>query len=106
MSKQPVRSYIWDELESLPRPELEKLQVERLRAGIDRVSQTVPFYKSKLSEANVTADSIRSLEDLDRLPFTTAWAPSHQGRHRSRTGHITPAALYRARPGKVDDALR
>jgi phenylacetate-CoA ligase len=31
----------------------------------------VPFYKKKLSEAGVTADSIRSLEDLDRLPFTT-----------------------------------
>ena len=71
MSKQDVKSYIWDEVESLPRPEMEKLQVERLRAGIDRVSKTVPFYKKKLSEAGVTADSIRSLEDLDRLPFTT-----------------------------------
>mgnify|MGYP003694408905 CR=1 FL=1 len=71
MSKQDVRSYIWDEVETLPRPEMEKLQVERLRAGIDRVSKTVPFYKKKLSEAGVTADSIRSLEDLDRLPFTT-----------------------------------
>jgi phenylacetate-CoA ligase len=71
MSKPEVKSYIWNEVESLPRPELEKLQVERLRAGIDRVSQTVPFYKSKLSGANVTADSIRSAEDLDRLPFTT-----------------------------------
>jgi phenylacetate-CoA ligase len=50
---------------------MEKLQVERLRAGIDRVSRSVPFYREKLSEAGVTADSIRSLEDLARLPFTT-----------------------------------
>jgi phenylacetate-CoA ligase len=71
MSKQDVRSYIWDEVESLPQREMEKLQVERLRAGIDRVSKTVPFYKKKLVEAGVTADSIHSLEDLDRLPFTT-----------------------------------
>jgi phenylacetate-CoA ligase len=71
MSKQDVRSYIWDEVETLPRPEMEKLQVERLRAGIDRVSKTVPFYKKKLSEAGVTVGSIRSLQDLDRLPFTT-----------------------------------
>jgi phenylacetate-CoA ligase len=71
MSRQDVRSYIWDKVETLPRPEMENLQVERLRAGIDRVSKTVPFYKKKLSEAGVTADSIRSLEDLDRLPFTT-----------------------------------
>jgi phenylacetate-CoA ligase len=71
MSKQDVRTYIWEEVETLPRREMEKLQVERLRAGIDRMSRTVPFYKSKLNEAGVTADSIRSLDDLDRLPFTT-----------------------------------
>jgi phenylacetate-CoA ligase len=71
MNKQGIRSYIWDEVESLSRPDMEKLQVERLRAGFDRVSRTVPFYKKKLSEAKVTANSIRSLEDLDRLPFTT-----------------------------------
>src|SRR5882724_7970394 len=71
MSKQDVRSYIWDEVETLPRREMEKIQLEQLRAGIDRVSKTVPFYKNKLSEAGVTADSIRSLEDLDRLPLTT-----------------------------------
>ena len=71
MGMQDVRSYIWDEVESLPRREMERLQLDRLRAGIDRVSKTVPFYKNKLSEAGVTADSIRSLDDLDRLPFTT-----------------------------------
>jgi phenylacetate-coenzyme A ligase PaaK-like adenylate-forming protein len=45
----------------LPRGEMEKLQVERLRAGIDRMSKTVPFYKKKLSVAGIAADSIRSL---------------------------------------------
>jgi phenylacetate-CoA ligase len=71
MSTQDVRSYIWADVETLPPREMEKLQVERLRAGIDRVSKTVPFYRNKLREAGVTAESIRSLEDLDRLPFTT-----------------------------------
>jgi phenylacetate-CoA ligase len=71
MSKQTVRSYIWDNVESLPPREMEQLQLERLRAGIDRLSRAVPFYKNKLSEARVAAESIRSLEDLDRLPFTT-----------------------------------
>jgi phenylacetate-CoA ligase len=66
-----VRSYIWDEVETIPPGEMEKLQVERLRAGVDRVSQTVPWYKSKLSEAGVTAGNIHSLQDLERLPFTT-----------------------------------
>ncbi len=71
MSTQIVKSYIWDEVETLPPQEMEKLQVERLRAGIDRVSKTVPLYREKLGVAGVTADSIRSLEDLVRLPFTT-----------------------------------
>jgi phenylacetate-CoA ligase len=71
MSTQTVKSHIWDEVETLPPQEMEKLQVERLRAGIERVSKTVPLYREKLGVADVTADSIRSLEDLARLPFTT-----------------------------------
>src|SRR5688572_8997341 len=71
MTTQNVTSYIWDDVEALPPQEMEKLQLDRLRAGIDRMAKTVPFYSNKLREAGVTADSIRSLEDLDRLPFTT-----------------------------------
>ncbi len=71
MTKQDVRSYIWDDVEALPPQEMERLQVERLRAGIDRVSKTVPFYRNTLREAGVTADGIRSLDDLNRFPFTT-----------------------------------
>jgi phenylacetate-CoA ligase len=71
MNTQVLKSYIWDKVETLPPQDMERLQVERLRACIDRVSKTVPFYREKLSEAGVSADSIRSLNDLGRLPFTT-----------------------------------
>src|SRR5215510_14819839 len=71
MSSQGVKSYIRDEVETVTPQEMERLQVERLRAGIERMSKAVPFYRAKLSESGVTADSIRSLEDLARLPFTT-----------------------------------
>src|SRR5262245_31441586 len=71
MSAKAIRSYIWDPVECLARPELEKLQVKRLRAGVERVANKVPFYQKKLSEAGVTAASIRSRHDLARLPFTT-----------------------------------
>jgi phenylacetate-CoA ligase len=50
---------------------MEKLQLERLRSGIERVAQNVPFYKRKLQEAGVSIESVRSLHDLARLPFTT-----------------------------------
>ena len=71
MSTHVVRSYIWDEVETIPPQAMHTLQVERLRAGIERLSKTVSFYREQLREAGVTANSIRSREDLARLPFTT-----------------------------------
>jgi phenylacetate-CoA ligase len=66
-----VKPYIRDQTETLSRPEMEQLQVVRLRAALSRVSEAVPFYREKLAEAGVTADSIRTLDDLARVPFTT-----------------------------------
>ena len=47
MTMHNVRSYIWSEVETMPPGEMEKLQVERLRAGVDRVSQTVPWLQEQ-----------------------------------------------------------
>jgi phenylacetate-CoA ligase len=66
-----IKPYILDSSESASRSQLEKLKLDRLKSGIDRVSKNVPFYAAKLTESRVTADSIRSLDDLARLPFTT-----------------------------------
>jgi phenylacetate-CoA ligase len=71
MSGNAIEPYIWDSVETLPRPELERLQVERLRACVARVAETVPLYRQKLAQAGATADSIRTLDDLARLPLTT-----------------------------------
>ncbi len=63
---------IWnDEFETLPREALEALQLKRLKAVVERVYATVPFYKRKFDEAGVKPDDIKSLEDLKKLPFTT-----------------------------------
>ena len=59
------------ELESWPRPEIERLQVERLRDTLRRLEAALPFYRDRLREAGVTPDDIQSLEDIGRLPFTT-----------------------------------
>jgi phenylacetate-CoA ligase len=66
-----VRSYIQDQVEAIPSQDMEALQVERLRAGIDRLAKTMPFYREKLRDAGVSADSICARADLARLPFTT-----------------------------------
>src|SRR5208282_6082583 len=42
-----------------------------LQETVRRVARRVPFYQQKLAEAQVTPDSIQSLADVRRLPFTT-----------------------------------
>jgi len=64
------RSYIRDPVEALERSEIQKLQLSRLQAGIERIATNVPFYRERLG-ANFSADNIRSLADLTHLPFTT-----------------------------------
>ena len=66
-----AQAFFWNrELECLPRPELEQLQVERLRQVVARAAERVPLYRERLKQAGITADSIKSLDDLRRLPFT------------------------------------
>jgi phenylacetate-CoA ligase len=64
-------SHIRDRVEAVSRREMELIQLERLRQGLDRVSTAVPFYRESLNEAGITAGDIRSIQDLGRLPFTT-----------------------------------
>jgi phenylacetate-CoA ligase len=61
----------WNErLERMPRPELERHQLGRLREQLDHVRERSPFYRRKLDTAGVAPGDIRSLDDLRRLPFT------------------------------------
>jgi phenylacetate-CoA ligase len=58
------------ELETLPRESLARLQLERLREVVGRVTAHVPFYREQFAAAGVRADDLHSLDDLRRLPFT------------------------------------
>ncbi len=61
----------WDEQkECMSRKDLEQLQIERLRSTVKRVGTHVPFYRNKFKEDKIRVDSIASLDDLKRLPFT------------------------------------
>jgi phenylacetate-CoA ligase len=57
-------------VETLPRAELERLQLERLRDLVARAAR-VPLHRDRLAAAGVEAEDIRTLDDLRRLPFTT-----------------------------------
>ena len=58
------------EMESLPREDLEALQLRRLQNLCHRVYANVPFYRKKFDEANISPADVRSLADLKYLPFT------------------------------------
>lgn len=70
MSAQRLNGYIWDEAETLPRPQLERLQLERLQRCVERLAHSVPFYRDKFAESGITPEGIGSLDDIARLPFT------------------------------------
>ena len=62
---------VWDPVETGPRERLRELQLERLRATVERAIQGQPPIASRLAEAGLgDAREIASLDDLARLPFT------------------------------------
>ena len=62
---------IWDKThECLSRTALDRLQLDRLQSTVQRVYESVPFYGRKLDEAGIAPADIRSLRDVQRLPFT------------------------------------
>ena len=51
------------DLETMPRKELEALQLERLKWVVDYCYRNVPFYQKRLDQCGVTADKIKQLSD-------------------------------------------
>lgn len=62
---------IWAKEETFTRGQIEALQLERLQETVKRVYEKVPAYRTRMDEAHVRPDDIRSLQDLSKLPFTT-----------------------------------
>ncbi len=63
---------IWDpQHESMPREELEQLQLERLQATLNRVYKNVTCYRNKFNQLGIVPEDVASLADLAKLPFTT-----------------------------------
>ena len=73
----PARAFslpvmFWDKrIETMPRADLEQLQLKRLQATVRRVNQNVPFYQQKFAAINFKPRDIKKLQDVRRLPFTT-----------------------------------
>ncbi len=62
----------WQEqIETMDRAELERIQLAKLKKLVDYCYNRVPFYKKRLDEAGVTADKIKTLSDIKYIPYTT-----------------------------------
>ncbi len=59
-----------DEIECMPVEKMEALQLKYLRETVAWVADKVPFYRKKFQEMGIDADSITSVADVAKLPFT------------------------------------
>jgi phenylacetate-CoA ligase len=59
------------EHETMPREDLEALQLKRLQTVVERVYHLVPFYHRRMDDLGIKPEHIRTLEDLRHLPYTT-----------------------------------
>jgi phenylacetate-CoA ligase len=55
----------------MDRDGIRHVQSERLRETVERVYFNVPYYRNKMQEAGLGPESIRSIDDIAKLPYTT-----------------------------------
>ena len=59
------------DIETMPRQKIEELQLERLKHLVKYCMDNVPFYNKRLTEAGVTPEKIKTLDDIKYIPYTT-----------------------------------
>ncbi len=65
-----MNQYWEEDTETMSREKLNELQLQRLRKTI-RIASNSPYYKKVFAQHSITADSIQSLKDIEKIPFTT-----------------------------------
>ena len=63
---------IWNpEKECLTRREYDEMQLERLKWIVNRAYERVPFYHKRFDEIGLKPEHIKTLKDIEHIPFTT-----------------------------------
>lgn len=63
---------IWNEkAECMSESDKEALQLERLQVAVKRAYESVPYYKKRFDELGIKPEDIKTLKDIEKLPFTT-----------------------------------
>lgn len=67
----PGSARIWSPaLETAPRSEISAIQGEKLAAAFDYLFECSPYYQRRFKEAGLELGSIKTLDDLRRIPIT------------------------------------
>jgi len=67
-----MSSKYWEEeYETMPRGRIEELQLGRLKKTLINVYENVKFYREKLNDSGVDPYNFKSLDDIEKIPFTT-----------------------------------
>ena len=61
--------YWEEEWETLPREDIEAAQLESLKEIVKYAYDNTVYYKKSFDEAGVKPEDIKSLEDIQKLPF-------------------------------------
>lgn len=67
--KNPNDKYWNEELETMPREELEKHQLEDLKEIVKFAYENAPYYKRSFDAAGVKPEDIKQLSDIQKFPF-------------------------------------
>ncbi len=57
--------------ETMPREALKEVQLRRLNNTLKRVNDNVPFYKNLFKKIKISPGKLKSLEEIEKIPFTT-----------------------------------
>ena len=60
-----------EKIERMPRDKLNELKLQRLKKIVSYAYENVAFYRKKFKDAGIEPGSIKKLEDIEKLPFTT-----------------------------------
>ena len=63
---------IWnEEVECMSEDDKKDLQLERLHSIVKKAYENVPYYKKHFDDAGITPDDIKTLKDIEKIPYTT-----------------------------------
>lgn len=61
---------IWSVNETLTREQYGRIQLSRLIMTLERIYERVPYYRQKLKDAGMEPGDVKTLEDIQKIPFT------------------------------------